>query len=910
MKKICILLSHIVLFIFATSVNGQSILQPEINLSGKWLFSRDEAKAGLIEKWYGDKLKPMGSGPSEIALPGTTAEAKAGLPNSRKPTLEGLYQPNVYIGPAWYQREIEIPGSWKGKHVTVFLERNHWVTHVWLDGQDYGTHDNLTAPQIYDLGINIKPGKHRLTICVDNSLKFDLGPFVSINYEGTQTNWNGIVGAIKLCATDLVTLSDVEIYPDVDHKLIKVEAHISNITGSIRKGDIRFSVTGADGAMIGKPVSVSVLAPKGEFVVKSEVPMGSHPMLWDEFSPNLYMLKTTLSTKTGGAQCEKNNSFGMRKLNIKGTQFAMNGRPLMMRGTLDCAIYPLTGYPPTDVVSWRRIFKIEKSYGLNFIRFHSWTPPEAAFTAADQEGLMIQTEGPLADINVGEDPRKDDFVKKELLNIVHTYGNHPSFCLMTIGNEFGGPDKILKEWVDTLIKSDSRHLYSSAACAQVTSNRQWTEDVTGRGIYGPNTMHDAKEAIHPDTPMIGHEIGQWTFYPDFHEISKYTGVLRADNFKLVRDQLQANGMLDEADQFLQSTGSQAVLLYKEEIENLLRTPGYGGFSLLDLHDYPGQGTALVGLLDPFWDSKGFVTPEEHKRYCGPTVPLLRMPKRTYTNTETFSASAELAHFGSHDLIGAKPEWMISDQQGKIIANGSFVGINVVTGKLTELGKINAALNKITAPGKFKVTVSLKNTSIVNTWDIWVYPDTQPATLPNNVILRHSWDEGTRMALAEGKRVVLLPSIDSARSLKGSFLPVFWSPIWFHNNPNTMGILCDPKNPLFSLFPTDEYSNWQWWKLIQGSQTMILNNTSASFRPLIQVIDNFARNNKLGNVFEARVGKGTLLVCTLNLRDENLPETRAFLKSLYRYVSSDSFKPTQSLNISTLGEILSQSTSKK
>jgi hypothetical protein len=919
MKTILIITFQLLLIGVVSNVNCQQGSQTRIDLSGKWLFSRDETKVGLIEKWYEGKLKTMGSGPSEITLPGTTDEAKAGIPNPQKPTIYRLYRPNVYTGPAWYQREVDIPDTWKGKHITLFLERTHWVTHVWLDGQYFGTHDNLISPQVYDLGTDITPGKHQLTICVDNTLKFDLGEYVSIMGEDTQTNWNGIVGIIELRAAGHVALNSVDVYPDVDRKLIRVKALISNLTGSPVSGDVRFTVTDPNtGAVTGAPVSMTFSAQGRESVVTSEISMGNNPKLWDEFSPNLYLLKSTLSTENPVCQSEKSVSFGMRKLGINGTVFTMNGRNLMLRGTLECAIFPLTAYPPMDVASWRRVYMIIKSYGLNFIRFHFWTPPDAAFTAADEEGVMIQAEGPRVWPPVGRDTVQDAFSEQELMGIIRNYGNHPSFCLMTIGNEFGGTNKILSHWVEMLIKADPRHLYSSASGTgptDATANRQWTEIGDGRGIRGPGTLGDVQFAMMPVPyldyilrPIVGHEIGQWTFFPNFDEISKYTGVLKAKNFEVIRDSLQASGMLDEARSFFQSTGKQAVLLYKEEIENLLRTPGYAGFSLLDLHDYPGQGTALVGLLDPFWDSKGFITPEEHRRYCGATVPLLRFPKRTYSVKETFSARVQVAHFGPSDLNDAQPEWSIRNETGQLLAKGKLSKLNLPTGRLTELGDINASLSKASVPGKFTVTVSLQNSSISNSWNIWIYPSPAQVVAPKNVIVSHRLDNATKTALAEGKRVILLPdSLNSKRSLIGSYLPVFWSPtLYYHSNPNTMGILCDPKNPLFSLFPTDDFSNWQWWNLIQGSQTMILNDTPAGFRPLIQVIDNFDRNYKLGSVFEAKVGKGSLLVCTLKLTEESLPETAAFLRSLYSYVGSDSFNPSQELDLNTVDKILSPS----
>ena len=878
-----------------------------MSLAGKWRFSRDEGKTGVTEKWYAAELKTEGDGPKVISLPGTTDEAKAGNPNPKQPSLDGLYRPNVYTGPAWYQREVDIPPGWGGKHITLFLERNHWVTHAWLDDRDLGTRDSLISPHVYDLGATVSPGPHRLTVCEDNTLIHNLGEFVSINYEGTQTNWNGIVGRMELRAADPVAISDVQVYPDVDRKQIQVVTTIENITNTQTNGILRLTVTDAAGTLTGSAVTTPFSASNATAAVTIAVPMGEHPKLWDEFSPNLYRLKVALTSSKPGCSSQKEVTFGMRKLATQGTQFTMNGRPLMLRGTLECAIFPRTGYPPTDVESWRRIYQIEKSYGLNFIRFHSWCPPDAAFTAADEEGIMIQAEGPRANVSVGKEPSADDFSESELKRIVQTYGNHPSFCLMSIGNEFGGTAPILEYWVEMLIEADSRHLYSSASYGQPTTNIEWVETSKGRGIHGPGTESDATAIVARwKVPHVGHEIGQWTFYPDFAEIRKYTGVLKAKNFELVRDSLKAKGMGDEGHAFFEATGHEAVLLYKEEIENLLRTPGFAGFSLLDLHDYPGQGTALIGLLDPFWDSKGFITPEEHKRYCGTTVPLLRFPKRTYATTESFVAKAESTNFGPADLHGIEPEWTIRETGGEVIASGTLASLDLPTGKLSELGDIAAPLDKVEKAGMCTVTLSLKNTGYSNSWDIWVYPAPASIDPPANVAVSHAWDDATRAALAQGKRVVLFPTLDPAHSLMGSFKPVFWSPVWFHRDPATMGILCDPKSRLFTQFPNDGYSNWQWWNLIEGSRTMILDDTPAGFRPLVQVIDNFARNDKLGNVFEAKVGSGSLLVCTLNLTDQTQPETKAFLSSLYAY--ADVFKPTQTLDLPTLDKTLPTATS--
>lgn len=853
------------------------------SLAGRWEFRLDAEKAGLREKWYAAPLQ----GDTTIKLPGTIDDAGLGPRNTKPPTLAGPFRLYDYAGPAWYQRDVEIPAGWAGQRVSLFLERCRWATSVWLDNKFIGSQDSLIAPHVYDMGAAIAPGKHQLTICVDNTVKLNLGTFVSALFGGTPGNMNGIVGRIELSATPPIWIDEVQVYPDPDKPSARVMVKIGNATGRAGRGAVRVA---------GKSVEATWDAKGGR--VETEVDM-SRAKLWDEFSPNLQELTVTLG------QDRRTVRFGLRKFAAAGTQFTLNGRPLFLRGTLECSVWPLTGYPPTEVEPWQRIYRIMKSYGLNHIRFHSWCPPEAAFAAADIEGIMIQAEGPQANVEAGRDPKRDAFIEAEFKRIVDTYGNHPSFCTMTLGNEYGGDQALLTRWVEMLKERDPRHLYSSASAAQKTANRQWTELADGRGIRGPGTQHDLRDVVAKDgRPIIGHEIGQWMFWPDFNEAKKYTGVMAVKNFEMIRDDLARKHLLDLAGDFAQASARHAILLYKEEIEALRRTPGYAGFSLLDLHDYPTQGTALVGPLDPFWDSKGFITPEQFRRFCGPTAPLLRLPKRTYTADEPLTATAEISHFGAVDLVDARPIWTIQDQSGRALASGELPPLRVPTGTLTSLGGFSASLAKAKAPGKLTVILSVAGFS--NDWEIWVYPRTTAPDAPPGVMITEAWDDATKTALAAGKSVVLFPKkISRGLALRGSFLPVFWSPIWFPaQQPNANGIVCDPRHPLFAQFPTDFHSNWQWWDLLNNSRTLVLDDTPADFRPIVQVVDNFSRNHKLGNVIEARVSSGKMLICTMDLprMANQQPAANQLLKSLYAYVNSSSFQPAKLLEETTLDRL--------
>jgi hypothetical protein len=876
------------------ALRADSTAQPDpvkstgvISLAGDWRFGISGTDTETIPRELTGKIR----------LPGTMDDAGLGPKNTKPPTLNGPWRLYDYEGPAWYQRDIEIPAGWQGKRFTLLLERCRWVTTVWLDDKRIGSQDSLISPHFYDFGTGLAPGKHRLTICVDNTLKLNLGKFASALVGGTWGNMNGIIGRIELAATPPVWMDDVQVYPDVDKMQARVVVKIGNATGTAGQGTVSVGANSAKAMWDANGGMVEVIADmKGA-------------KLWDEFSPNLSELTVKLGEE------KRTVRFGMRKFAANGTKFTMNGRTLFMRGTVESSSFPLTGYPPMNVPGWQRIFRVMKSCGLNYIRFHSWCPPEAAFAAADIEGIMIQAEGPVANEYPGQDAKRDAFLEAELKRIVDTYGNHPSFCTMALGNEFEGSTEILTRWDEMLIQRDPRHLYTCSSGEWQeghggTQNRQWTE--RGAGWLSENTDDDLCDLVAMFThPVLGHELGQVTYFPDFKEIKKWTGVMALKNFEIIRDDMAKKHLLDLAPKYVEASGKLATVCYKDEIERMLRTPGFGGFSLLALNDYPKQGTALVGAFDAFWDSKGFVAPEVIRHYFGPTVPLLRFPKRTYTSDQPFKAKAEIANYGPADLPNAQPVWTIKDEQGREVASGKLPALNVTTGTVTGLGAIEAPLAGAHAPEKLTVTLALQGTKIVNTWDIWVYPAQLAATVPADVVVCDEWNGTAKAALAEGKKVFVMAT-NVANSLNGRFAPVFWSPVWFPNpdSSNTMGILCDPKHPALSLFPTEMHSNWQWADIITQSRSLDLDATPAGFRPIVQVMDNFGRNKKLGILFEARVDKGRLLVCSMNLKAniDNRPAAKQLLTSLYACLASDKFQPTQELSPTVLDDLLAKPSS--
>lgn len=599
-----------------------------LDLSGTWRFQTDPMGFGMTpgSELYLSRLAET------MSLPGTMDEGGKGLPNAAR-YVDRLSRKFEYCGAAWYQRELTVPEAWKGKQLVLNLERCHWETTVYVDGKRIGAEERLSTPHRFNLTEALTPGLHTLTVCVDNRLKYPMDQWNHGTTEYTQTNWNGMVGDLKIEVYDPARITALRTYPDLQQRAVRLKIDLDNATGKARKGRLQLELREKGGQKTVATTAHEVELGKGQQTWNGTLALGKEMKLWDEFSPFLYEIKATLTTDS--TTDERTVRFGMREVERGAHHVRLNGRDIHLRGALDCCVFPRTGYPAMQPDEWRRIFSTIKEYGMNHVRFHSWCPPEAAFEAADEVGIYLQAELPMWIKDVGKYPARRDFFEKELYAVLEEYGNHPSFLLMCNGNENEGDFAVLEDLVQKGQRHDNRHLYSaSTARTHVKSDEFYVSHVSPKGgitvyegIQSTDWDKDATSDI--DCPVIAHETGQRCMYPNFKEMSKYTGVLQPRNFEVFRERLTRNGMLHQADDFFRATGAHTVLQYKEVNESLLRTRKSGGFQLLGLSDFPGQGSAYVGILDAFWESKGLVTPEKFRESCAPTVLLARMPKRTY-----------------------------------------------------------------------------------------------------------------------------------------------------------------------------------------------------------------------------------------------------------------------------------------
>ena len=919
--------------------------EPVIDLAGDWQFSVDSLDRGVSEQWYNKVLS------GTITLPGSMAENGKGNDISlstpwtgsmwddsawyKSPEMAKYRQPGninvsfwlspekVYYGPAWYQKKVTIPESWDDQRITLELERAHWETTLWVDSTQVGMRNSLGTPHRYPLDRYLPPGEHTLTLRIDNRVKdIDVGVDAHSVTDNTQTNWNGIVGNITLTATVPITVENVKLYPDVANRKVTVTGNIKNITGRSQACQLTVAAkaSGSTEETIDEVVKDMTVDSVGQ--IEIEYPMGESPRLWDEFNPSLYTMQLSLESEPGTYQQEI--TFGMRDFAVDGKPFSINGRPVFLRGTLECAIFPLTGYPPTEVAEWKRILTIIQDHGLNHMRFHSWCPPEAAFQAADELGVYLQVEAS-AWATVGDGKPIDEWVYQEAEDIVNTFGNHPSFVMMAYGNEPSGDNHevYLRKFVDHMKQRDNRRVYTSGAGWPYLDNMDYYDNADPRiqhwaqglksviNAQPPQTTFDYSELIQK-TPMpyVSHEMGQWCVYPNFKEMSKYTGVLKPKNFEIFKETLAEHHMSDLADSFRLASGKLQVLCYKADIEAALRTKDMAGFQLLDLHDFPGQGTALVGVLDAFWEEKGYVTPEEYREFCSETVPLARLEKRVFLNTDTLKASVEIAHYGETPLREVTPTWKLTGESGAVFAAGNFSTTNIPIGNGTQLGEVTVNLDK--AQSAQKLTLIVRVGEHQNSWDVWVYPsEKEPIENDEAVRVVQQLEANTIDYLNQGGNVLLNVTKGDIASGKGGnigvgFSSIFWNTSWTKGQkPHTLGILCDPEHPALAEFPTEYHSNWQWWDAMSHANAIILDDFSPDLKPVVRVIDDWFDNHRTALLFEVRVGQGKLLVSGIDLHTdlENRREAQQLLYSLKKYMASDQFDPKVAVEVSDVTELL-------
>jgi len=815
--------------------------------------------------------------------------------------------PRHFIGEAFYERRFSVENTCSQEWI-LRIELTKWRTRVWIDGELKGTDCSLcTAHEIF-CG-KLSSGVHTLRISVDNSMQYPYRPDGHGVSDALGATWNGMAGEIALMTEDELQKRDAE-----------------------RKAYAK-----------------------------------AHP----------------------------------RRMEVREGNFYADGKPVYFRATHFGGDYPMTGYPETDRGWWKRVMDTVKAWGLNAIRCHSYCPPEAAFQAADEAGVFLLAECGMWNI-FREDIPMLGILKNETERILRQFGHHPSFAFFSPSNEPGGKwYQPLRDWVEQTREYDRKLGYEGRRL--YTAQSGWFYDVppaeiTGtdfiyfhRSKYGPVTGGSIRNSAgwkgrdHSPSlegaklPVVCHELGQWCVYPDFRIIPKsapgqpkdvppnpadagkslknqLTGYLRPGNFRIFEKIAEENGLLPLAGDFLYCSGRNQLRLYKEELEANFRTPQLKGFELLDLHDYAGQGTALVGFLDVLWQEKGYAKPEEFRSFCGDTVILIRCSSYVWKNTDRVNIPVEISHFGQEDIQNQTLFWQLREEETETspgretetalgrkmeIASGQIENISVSRGTLAQVGSITLDFCGVKRSSQLTLTLCLgggdsshgqesphgrecshgqecsheQNLTLVsdgaaayqseNSWQFHVFVKPEEAELSGNVLYTREWVQA-KEALTQGKRVVYSPYLSElsyecpALSMKNVFWNAQMGPSWIRS----LGITAQEKHPLFAEFPSARDGGWQWEDILEHSRGFWMKGMK-EVEPIVRSIDDWNRSLSLGLLFEAKAGNGRLFMVSADLEGsfEERPAAYCLKQVVLRYVASEEFQPKAECSFAAIEEKL-------
>ena len=887
------------------------------DLSGTW---RCETGEGCAPAQLPGTLDTNGIGHADLtAAPWHPDENVNDALASQDVIATRLTRRHTYEGAAVFTRALSfVPPV--GKRVFLFCERTRRLS-LRVNGQEVPPFlpASLSTPVLFEL-TGLLTGRDELALTCDNRYPgwpHDDIVFSSAATDETQTNWNGVIGELSLRVEEPVFIHALRAYPRGDALDVWLEISAD------RAFQADVAVTSD---ALTTPVSITAQGGPGfSSVALRGLPLRADVRRWDEGEGNLYALTASLG------DAAKTVSFGVRTFCAQNGRFVLNGRPLFLRGETNCAVFPETGHPPTDVTSWQHILAVYQSYGVNCVRFHSHCPPEAAFIAADETGMLMQPElSHWNPRNAFSSPESRAYYRAELEGVLRMLANHPSFVMLTLGNELH-MNEDGQAFADSLLalarSIDPTRLYAAgsnnhygargphpaddfyaACCCRAHALRATSSPMTGwlnercpdlRTDYAP-----AMRAIRAvsDQPVLSFEVGQYEVLPDFDELAAFRGVTRPDNLRLIRSRVEAASLLPRWRTYVEATGELALRCYRAEVEAALRTEGLSGLFLLGLQDFPGQGTALVGMMDSHLSPKpyAFAQPERFARFFTAVLPLVLLPRLTYTAGETLAADVRVANYG-RQALGGVPVWTL--EGGGVSLRGTLPCAHAACGAATDLGSISVPLDGIKKAARLTLTVSLCGHE--NSYDLWVYPD-EPAVCPERVYECRTLDARALQVLQRGGRVFLAP--DSTQealphSIRGQFSTDFWSVGTFPAQAGGMGLLIDAAHPVFASFPTDAHTDFQWWPMA-SRRAVILPEALQSLRPIVTLMDSYAYLRPMAQLLECRCGGGRLLFSSLGLHHlTQYPEARALLFSIYRYMGSEAFAPAQEAPVEEIRTIL-------
>lgn len=641
---------------------------------------------------------------------------------------------------------------------------------------------------------------------------------------------------------------------------------------------------------------------------------------WSPENPKLYTLKVTCE----GQALERN--FGVRRLTVDGVHLRLNGTPYYLRGICEHCYFPETVHPNHDRNFYRKVIKEIKKLGFNFIRFHTFVPEEEYLQAADELGMLVHIESP------------NNTTLKEWEEIVRFSRRHTCAVIYCCGNEL-----LMDEpFIDHLRKcGNTVHALTDALFSPMNAMRgleyYWVEPeqeaetkaepfkhhprrLQEVGAYSdiyssyPNGEHsyfslngdakrvDAWNCVY-QKPRISHEICIDGTYTDLSLKDRYknTRVGRTDMFVSLERHLEKKGVLSKAPLYFKNSSEWQRRVRKYCFENVRRCENIAGYDFLGPIDTHWHTFGYdVGMMNEFYELKPGETVRNVRMYNGATVLLNDLGRKTnFSASETVNCNILVSHFGKEDLINAQLMVRLT-LNCEVIQRRSVSIAHIQNGKVSAAYTFTCELPDVTKPGALKCYVTLDGDGIFaeNEWEWYVFPKASAfaaiaeAVKSDQLVVTKGmpFDE-LEACMAAGKDVLLLGTEPF-----GSLPTSYQIALAGRTSGNLATVVKD--HPVLKNLPNEGFCGWQFGELLEGGRAISFETDAVPFEPILEVVSCHKYVIKQSALFEFAVESGRLLVCSLNIK-ENDPAGQWLIEELIRYMQSEEFVPEHELEISEL-----------
>lgn len=804
------------------------------------------------------------------------------------------------VGCFMYQRTVTLSEADICGNEALYVGGVQNTLTLWINGKYVGRHEGYSVEFFIDIPAGLlQVGENRITLTVSNNrlAGYKGRPVSGLTSRAANECTGGIWGDVEIRS-----------YPDgVRDVWVSVKEDLSAFTVK--------TVGGEDGSK-----TVEIFDGKRE-VFHGEIPEGESELAisaldyerWSPDAPKLYTARVTTAHQTLTAR------FGIRRLAAVGTRLFLNGKPYFFKGTCEHCYHPVTVHPTRDKSYYKKVIRTLKQLGFNSIRFHTYVPMPEYMEAADELGMVLEVETP------------NNTTYAEWLEIVNKCRHYTSVCAYSSGNEM----VIDEDYIE--------HLRAVAGYVHTASDALFSPMSAMRGIeyhsygdcrieppfthnpkrlkalsefcdlYNPVSLSlasytscegthevlDARNVIYKK-PILSHEICIHGTYIDLSLKDRYRGTVMGDTefMSSVEKHLADKGLLDRGPLYYQQSVKWQKMLRKHCFETVRRCETFAGYDFLgDIDTHWHTFGYCVGMMNEFYELKAGETVENVLRYNSDAVLLCDLPRNpSYTAGEQVDLPILVSNYGD-PMETVALTWRIKGD-GKAIARGTCRFESIPAGEIASLCNVYFTIPEIEKPMKLTLTVMLSggDVDLENKWEIYAFP--KPEALPTQdeinvaglTVAKEMTVDELAARMKAGERVLLLGA-SPFRSEKTTFQIA----VAGRTHGHLATVIAD--HPIMEDFPHDGYCAFRFRDML-NSRAAILDITSLPHDPIIDIATSYKNARREALLFEYQIGEGKLLVCTLNMKEGDIPAAWLYGRML-SYAMSDEFAPKNRLSFAEL-----------